>query len=127
MNIKLNKKAEGLSSIIRRNEAAGLLHGYSIARGAPTISHLLFADDCYFFFKATRSEAGTIKRILDRYERISGLQVNYAKSGITLSNISAECRGEVCTQLRVTEQQSPGKYLGMMVGRKKKSTFSFLS
>ncbi|XP_074351625.1 uncharacterized protein LOC141690750 [Apium graveolens] len=49
--------AEGLSSIIRRNETAGLLHGCTIARGAPTISHILFADDCYFFFRATGAEA----------------------------------------------------------------------
>lgn len=42
--------AEGLSAIIRRNEEVGLIHGCRIARGAPTISHLLFADDCYLFF-----------------------------------------------------------------------------
>lgn len=43
--------AEGLNAIIRRNEEAGLLHDCRVARGEPTISHLLFADDCYFFFK----------------------------------------------------------------------------
>lgn len=52
---------EGLSSIIRRSEDAGLLHGCTIARGAPTILHLFFADDCYFFLKATRGEAGVLK------------------------------------------------------------------
>ena len=40
---------EGISSMIRRNEASGLIHGCTIARGAPSISHLLFADDCYLF------------------------------------------------------------------------------
>lgn len=38
--------AEGLSAMIRRNEEAGILHGCRVARGAPSISHLLFADDC---------------------------------------------------------------------------------
>lgn len=42
--------AEGFSAIIRRNEEVGLLHDCTIVRGAPTISQLLFADDCYFFF-----------------------------------------------------------------------------
>lgn len=42
---------EGLISIIRQNEDVGLIHGYTIARGAPTISHLLFADDSYFSFE----------------------------------------------------------------------------
>lgn len=98
-------------------------------KGAPTISHLLFADDCYFFFKATGSEAGVMQRILARYENISGQQINYAKSALTFSpNTSTTCRGEVCTQLGVREQQNPGKYLEMpmLIGRNKKETFSFL-
>lgn len=45
--------AEGLSAIIRRPEEVGLLHGCSIAKGAPKISHLLFVDDCYFYLRAT--------------------------------------------------------------------------
>ncbi|XP_074356095.1 uncharacterized protein LOC141695776 [Apium graveolens] len=45
---------EGLSSIIRRNEDVGFLHGCVIARGAHAISYLLFADDCYFFFRANK-------------------------------------------------------------------------
>ncbi|XP_074351494.1 uncharacterized protein LOC141690607 [Apium graveolens] len=60
--------AEGLSSIIRRNEDVGLLHGCTVAREAPIISHLLFADDCYFLFRANAAEAGVMKRILNRYE-----------------------------------------------------------
>lgn len=121
--------AEGLSSIIRRNEETGLLHGCTIARGAPAISHLLFADDCYFFFKAERVEANVMKRILNRYENISGQMVNYSKSAVTFSaNTSKEKRKEVCEQLGVGETQTPGKYLGMpmAVGRRKRATFSFL-
>ena len=52
--------AEGLSSMIRRYEEVGLLHECKIARSASSISHLLFADDCYFFFKATTQEADSI-------------------------------------------------------------------
>ena len=115
--------------MIRRNESAGLLHGCTIARGAPAISHLLFADDCYFFFKAVGPEANVMKRILNRYEEISGQKVNYTKSALTFSpNTSAANRREVCTQLGVNENQSPGQYLGMpmTVGRNKNITFSFL-
>lgn len=35
---------------LRRYEEKGILQ---IAREALSVSHLLFADDCYFFFKAT--------------------------------------------------------------------------
>ena len=34
--------AEGLSSLIRRQERNGLLYGVKIARGAPTVSHRFF-------------------------------------------------------------------------------------
>lgn len=49
--------AKGLSSILGRNEEAGLIHGCRISRVAPTISRVLFAGDCYLFFKATKVEA----------------------------------------------------------------------
>lgn len=122
--------AEGLSAIIGRNEEAGLLHGCSIARGSPAISHLLFVDDCYFFFRATKVEADIMKRILSRYEEVSGQMINKTKSTILFSpNRSAENRRAVCDQLGVNMSQHPGKYLGlpMEVGRRKTTTFSFLA
>lgn len=122
--------AEGLSAIIRRNEEVGLLHGCKIARGAPTVSHLLFADDCYFFFKATKEEAMTMKSVLERYENVSGQAINLNKSSITFSpNTSVENRRLVCEAVEVREVDVPGKYLGipMMVGRRKNEVFNFLS
>lgn len=105
------------------------MHGCTIAMGDPTISHLLFADDCYFFFKANKAEADTMKHILNRYEHISGQKINYVKSAITFSpNMNDICRREVCQQLDVKEQLSPGRYLRMpmIIGRKINATFSFL-
>jgi len=46
--------AEGLSSLIRDAEERNVIYGTSICRGAPPISHLLFADDCFLFFKAEK-------------------------------------------------------------------------
>ena len=78
--------AEGLSSIITRDEDVGLLHGCRIARGAPAISHLLFVDDCYLFFRANEGEADTMKNILQRYASISGQIINFNKSAVTFSS-----------------------------------------
>lgn len=106
--------AEGLSAMIRRNEDVGLIHGCIVAKEAPTISHLLFADDCYLFFCANAVEAGVMKRILNRYEKISGQMVNYNKSVVTFSpNLTGQCRSDVCHELEVQEADSPGKYLGI--------------
>jgi len=41
--------AEGLSEIIKNHESQGTLHGSRICRTAPSISHLLFADDSFIF------------------------------------------------------------------------------
>lgn len=46
--------AGGLSGMIRMYEETGLIHGCKIARGAPSVSHLLYADDCYFFCQASQ-------------------------------------------------------------------------
>lgn len=56
--------------MLKRHEDMGLIHGCTVARGAPSLSHLLFADDCYLFFKATVAEASCIKNVLLRYENI---------------------------------------------------------
>lgn len=121
--------AEGLSGMIRRYEENGLIHGCKVARGAPAVSHLLFADYCYFFFRASQAEAGTKRRLLQKYECISGQVINYNKSNIIFSpNTKREDREVVCGILEVQEAEKPGRYLGMpmSVGRNKIEVFSFL-
>ncbi|KAL1827804.1 hypothetical protein ACET3Z_006216 [Daucus carota] len=116
--------------MIRKHEECGLLHGCKIAKNAPTISHLLFADDCYFFLKATKSEASILKSVLQRYEALSGQIINYDKSEIVFSpNTSDDDRVGVCDSFTVRQVQKPGKYLGMpmCVGRNKTEVFGFLT
>lgn len=56
--------AEVLSLLLQRKEARGSIHGVRVARGAPPISHLFFADDSLLFFKATINEAQEVKNCL---------------------------------------------------------------
>ena len=42
----------GLSSLITKYEKVGLIHGVQVVRKALVICHLLFADDCFLFFRA---------------------------------------------------------------------------
>ncbi|XP_074377885.1 uncharacterized protein LOC141719405 [Apium graveolens] len=120
---------EGLSVMLRRYEEVGLIHGCVIARGAPSISHLLFANDCYIFFKATEAEATNVKNLLGIYERVSGQAINHRKSNVCFSqNTTTMVRRNVCTVLHVGEVLTPGNYLGlpMQIGRKKNEAFTFL-
>lgn len=70
-----------------------------------------------------------MKRILNRYESISGQVVNLAKSVVTfLQNTNEEIRRQVCQVLGVKEASSPGKYLGLPIhiGRNRTAKFNFL-
>lgn len=40
---------EGLSSLIKHSEGKGEIHGVKVCRGAPTLTHLLFVDECLLF------------------------------------------------------------------------------
>ena len=51
--------AEGLSFSLRDMQAKGLIHKCSIARNAPSISHLFFVNDNYFFFKSSQVNVDT--------------------------------------------------------------------
>ncbi|XP_074346866.1 uncharacterized protein LOC141685674 [Apium graveolens] len=121
---------EDLIGILRKYEDTWLIHGCKVARGAPSISHLLFADDYYFFFRAMQTEANIMKSILQRYERLSRQLINYNKSEITFSpNTCIDVRFSVCQVLGVRQTNKPGKYLGMpmCVGRSTNEVFGFLS
>lgn len=64
--------AEGLSSLIRKYENKGWIHGIKICRLVPSISHMLFADDIYVYCKASTDEAMKIMELLNLFERASG-------------------------------------------------------
>ena len=47
---------KGLSALIKKAIADGLLEGISMCKGGPCLSHLFFADDSLIFCKATIEE-----------------------------------------------------------------------
>lgn len=58
---------EGLSLALKSAAENGRIRGYSISHSAPLVTHLLFADDSFLFFKATSSESQSIKEVLNSY------------------------------------------------------------
>ncbi|XP_019188891.1 PREDICTED: uncharacterized protein LOC109183160 [Ipomoea nil] len=107
----------------------GLIHGCRVARGAPPISHLFFADDNLLFFKANVQEATAIKDCLSVYETLSGQKVNYHKSSICYSKNTGQDERDIVAQiLEVNPAPNFGKYLGLpsFVGRNKKAAFAYI-
>ena len=117
---------EGLSRLLMYAQRVGNLHGIKVADGAPTINHLLFADDCLVFGNATRIECENLQRILTTYEAASGQKVNYEKSAIAFSaSTSMGERAYLGNLLGMKVVNCHEKYLGLptMVGRKKGAVF----
>ena len=56
--------AEGFSSLLAKAEEDRQIHGVSICKRAPNLSHLLFADDSLLFCRATQEEVQTITEVL---------------------------------------------------------------
>ena len=70
------------SHLLKKAEAENLISGVTIARGAPSISHLLFADDVILFAKADVVEVREFMKILNSFTKASGQRVNFLKSGL---------------------------------------------
>ncbi|XP_019197734.1 PREDICTED: uncharacterized protein LOC109191563 [Ipomoea nil] len=121
--------AEGLSVLLQQAEGCGDIHGIRIARGAPVVMHLFFADDSLLFFRATSGEAQSVKGCLDSYNAESGQLVNYDKSSIMFSsNTGTETREMVTACMGVRETADFGRYLGLpsVLGHNKSTTFRYI-
>lgn len=120
---------EGLSDALFNAASAGTTHGSQISPTAPTITHLLFADDSFLFFRANRTETKAIKYLLNQYENSFGQSVYFLKSGIFFSsNVKEHQRLELSVVLGVTNSLQNNHYLGLpsLIGRSKKRVFNFL-
>uniref|UniRef100_A0A2N9I833 Reverse transcriptase domain-containing protein n=1 Tax=Fagus sylvatica TaxID=28930 RepID=A0A2N9I833_FAGSY len=73
-------------SLLQRAKNAGDIHGVSISRSGPKLTHLFFADDSLLFYKATTNEIRCIQDILTEYEHASGQQINCQKTTLFFSN-----------------------------------------
>ncbi|KAL8116202.1 hypothetical protein AgCh_022629 [Apium graveolens] len=113
---------EGFPSILKKYECQAMLGGIRVARGAPSITHMLFVDDSYIFCKADTKEASRVVSLLQMFEKASGQKINEQKSSVFFSrNVSSICRREVCTVLKFTEADESSHYLGLpnCIGQKK--------
>ncbi|GAU25274.1 hypothetical protein TSUD_17870 [Trifolium subterraneum] len=120
---------EGLSTLIKHYVDCGDIHGVKICRGAPPMSHILFADDCFLFCRSNLDETRILMNILKTYEEASRQEINMSKSEVFFSrNISMAAQEDLSRIMGVKHVLGNGTYLGLpsMVGRSKKSNFVFV-
>ena len=92
------------------------IDGIKLSRGSPPISHLLFADDCFIFFRTNVRAFRAIKQILKEFYWLWGQNINCNKSELFVSPNWTHLKrrwfggilGRKCTS-------KPSKYLGIKI------------
>ncbi|XP_024177965.2 uncharacterized protein LOC112183883 [Rosa chinensis] len=120
---------EVFSTLLERKVGYGELQGIKVCEGAPTIHHLLFADDSLLFGKATLHECLHIQNVLHDYELASGQQINFSKSSIVFSKRVPEV--DKCAMagfLGVSIDAKHETYLGLptYLGRNRTEPFAYI-
>jgi hypothetical protein len=121
--------ADGLSKLINRKVQQNLLQELRICRGAPGVSHLLFADDTLLFFKVDVDQAMQVKDTIDTYERCTGQLINNSKCSIMFKgDEETATHAQVQHILGVGTRAFETKYLGLPTpsGRMKGEQFQSL-
>jgi hypothetical protein len=117
------------SYFLKKGEDDDLIAGVKVSHGAPSISHLLFADDSLILIRANEGDCEHLQSILQSYDECSGQVINKAKSLILFSkNMQPDKKKKVCHLLQVTKETTNEKYLGLPVhvGQSKMNTFAYL-
>ncbi|KAL0356381.1 UNVERIFIED_CONTAM: LINE-1 retrotransposable element O protein [Sesamum radiatum] len=118
--------AEAFSSLIQAAERRRKLQGVRINPSAPSISHLLFADDTLLFCQAMESQIEEIWDILVLYARASSQEINFLKSSMVVNGaVGDERRKRLADRLGVQLVSSHDWYLGLpaVAGRSRRTLF----
>jgi hypothetical protein len=121
--------AEGFSGLLHHAESVGNIKEIKLAPAAPTVNHLLFADDSLLLMEANEASATAIKSILQEYEESSGQVINMEKSSVMFSrNTPRRGKERIMHVLGLGLEAHGGKYLGLplYVGRSKVRCFEYL-
>lgn len=107
--------ANALSHMLSRGLEERRIKGMKLARSAPTLTHLFFADDAVLFAQANGEEDFQIIQILNDYPKASGQRINLMKSGIIFGRfVPIGIRTKIQGILGMQEWDNPGKYLGLL-------------
>jgi hypothetical protein len=118
--------AESLTKVINRAVQTNKLQEFKICRMSPGISHLMFADDCLLFFRASQEQAVAIKDVISAFEKGSGQLLSTGKCSLLFSdNCPDTIQQQVRQTLEVSRENFEDKYLGYPTpeGRMKKGKF----
>lgn len=106
--------AEGMCAFLDDAANRNAIRGFKVAKDAPAVTHLCFADDSIIFFRAKDADCTEIAKILNMYEEASGQLVNLEKSGLWFSrNTSNHAKCLVQHSLKINRIIDNDNYLGL--------------
>lgn len=120
---------EGLSILLHEYEKRNNLLGIQIAKGAPRLTQMFFADDTYIFCKARVEEIEHVLDLLRVFEKASGQKINADKfSAFFTRNTDTEIREVICNMLKFKEADNSTTYLGLpnMMSKNKNVAMGYL-
>ena len=85
---------ERLHGLISQAAQKGDIHGFSLSRRSPALTHLLFAYDSLLLYRSNVEECQKVLEVLQVYEMSSGQQLSKAKllsSLVSLPKRRVEC------------------------------------
>lgn len=90
-------------------EEQGRLHGVRVCPSAPSVNHILFADDCLVFCEASVQEVQSLYDVLQCYKLSFSQQVNQDKSGICFgNNVQNGLRNDIMDGIHINQVYSIG-------------------
>ncbi|KAL8113779.1 hypothetical protein AgCh_020904 [Apium graveolens] len=118
---------EGLPAMVKSYENRGLIRGIKVARGAPMVTHMFFADDSYIYYRASKEEATQIMNLSANFETASGQKINVEKSSVFF-NVRTDTKNEILDVLGFHEAGDNSHYLGLpnCIGRNKSAMLGYL-
>ncbi|KAL0394970.1 UNVERIFIED_CONTAM: LINE-1 retrotransposable element O protein [Sesamum latifolium] len=110
----------------KKAEHTGAITGVAVSRSAPSIFHLLFADDTLIYCQTTSNAMRCLRDILLKFEKASSLKINLQKFAMVFSrNVDEGSCMELANILGVAVVPKHEKYLGLptIAGRSKRELF----
>ncbi|XP_026417369.1 uncharacterized protein LOC113312850 [Papaver somniferum] len=121
---------ESFSRYLIHTENNNLIYSLKVTTEAPSISHLLFADDCLLFTKATHVETSNLMSPIKDFSCISGQMLNFEKSTCFFSkNVLPDHCASLIKYMNVRKIELNEKYLGipLFITRNRTESMSHLN
>lgn len=111
-----NLVGEVLSSMLKEAACNGIFRGIQMKNTAQQLTHLQFADDTIIFVEDSVESIEGVKKVLQCFQLISGLKINFEKSEILAHKTCRETQLKGAKVLGCQIGSWPMKYLGVPIG-----------